>query len=108
MADGLRTTPLGDSPGGVPQTDTDQPQRWITGDSVLARLILTFLLSLRLLEIAELALSAAGMTWLTLTHLVRMTPGPAIFPSLMVGGFVARRLYLRTTTTSVEIETERN
>lgn len=104
MADGLRTTPPGDSPGGVPQTNTDQPERWITGDSVLARLIRTFLLSLRLLEIAELALSAAGMTWLTLTHLARMTHGPAIFPSALVGGSLARWLYQRMTTTSAETE----
>jgi hypothetical protein len=89
------------------ESDNPAPTRENTR-SLIGRLIRTIVLSLRPIEVAEVALIAAGLTWRVLTTFARMTPWPAIFPAALVGGVIARWLYLRMTTTSAEAETERS
>jgi hypothetical protein len=100
MAEDTRAPSQWESHG---ESDNPGPSRANTR-SLIGHLIRTVALSLRLVEIAEVALSAAGLTWLALTHFAHMTHGPAIFPAALVGGVLARWLYLRMTNTSAETE----
>lgn len=85
MAETRTRTPLGDSPGGLPQPPADQARHRLAEDGALIKLGR----SLSPLYVAELALAAGGLTWRVLTY-IGMGDGPAIFPAVLACFFTAR------------------